>query len=106
VNRRNRTAVLATSAIVLALALAPAWGAGASPTAGASSYYEPCGKLTFKGTHKLFHHVVSCGKATRKSKFVLKKHAAPRGWRCSLDNLNSGYAACARGQRAFALFPV
>ena len=105
---RDKRAVVATIAIAFALSLFGAWGAGAlaAPTAAPSSYYEPCGKLTFKGTHELFQHVMSCGKATRKSKFVLKNHAAPKGWKCSLSNLRNGYAACSRGQKAFALFPA
>ena len=103
---RNPTAsAMAASLVALVLLLATLLSARAG-VARANGYYDPCGTLNFKGSHKLFHHVVSCGTATRKAQHVLKSHAAPRGWKCSLSNLSNGYAACARGQKAFALFPL
>jgi hypothetical protein len=107
-NRTNRMrARIAGSLLALALLVPATLPTGAQGArASASPYYEPCGRLDFKGTHKLMHHVVGCAKASRKAKYVLKNHRAPKGWKCSLDNLSSGYAACGRGQKAFALFPA
>jgi hypothetical protein len=105
---RKRVPTLAGGLTVLALlpaSLLPQ-AAGGRTVAQASGYYEPCGTLSFKGSHKLEHHVVSCAKTSRKATYVLKHHGAPAGWKCSLSNLKSGYAACARGQKAFALFPA
>jgi hypothetical protein len=107
-NERKRVRAFAGGLAVLALLPASlvASAADGQPVARASGYYEPCGTLSFKGSHKLEHHVVSCAKASRKATYVLKHHGAPAGWKCSLSNLRSGYAACARGQKAFALFPA
>jgi hypothetical protein len=105
-NGTNRIRARAAGSLLALALLAAASAAASAPAAGAGSYYEPCGTLEFKGSHKLVHHVVGCGKASRKAKYVLKNHKPPHGWKCSLNNLSSGYAACGRGQKAFALFPT
>ncbi len=68
-------------------------------------YFKPCGTFRFKGGHKLFRHSLRCGKAKRKSKYVLRHRGAPRGWRCDLRKLRGGSATCKRGGRAFSFVP-
>ena len=92
---RRGTLALALGAALLLPTLAPATD---GPSAAAAGYYKPCPSFTYKGEHKLFKHKVGCRKAKRKSKYVLRTHRAPRGWKCSLSELPNGYAACRRGR--------
>jgi len=77
-----------------------------SAGAGASSYYKSCGTFKYKGKHKLFKHKYECHKAKRKAKYVLKHHHAPPHWRCSLDEMNNGYAACQKHKHGWEFVPA
>jgi hypothetical protein len=98
-------------AIWIVTLLLPVAGLGqtASSTQRATSaraYYTRCPNLAYKGRHKLFRHSLACSVAKRKARYVLKNRTNPPGWRCSLDNLSDGYAACARGKHAFEFLPL
>ena len=78
-------------------------------TSSGTAYFKPCGTVKLKGGHKkskgghkVFRHSLSCAKAKRKSKYVLKQRKAPQGWRCYLRKLRKGSATCRRGGRAFS----
>lgn len=71
-----------------------------------TAYFKPCGTFKFKGGHKVFRHSLSCAKAKHKSKYVLKRRKAPRGWRCYLRKLRKGSATCRRGGKAFSFRAV
>ena len=102
--RRLRAASL-VAVVGVALSAVPTVARGGA-TLDQSGYYQPCGTFSLKGSHKLFRHALSCTKATRKAKYVLKHRSAPAGWKCSLNELGHGFAACQRGQKAWEFVPA
>ena len=70
------------------------------------SYYKPCGSFRYKGKHDLFKHAYGCANAKRRSRYVLRKRKAPRGWKCSLGSRRKGATICASGAKAFLLKPA
>jgi hypothetical protein len=93
--------VLAAVALVAA-ALTAGSLAAAATTAEAAGGYSTCSKKLKRSGHRfqVNRRKLSCDAARRKTKRVLKRKRAPRGWDCSLPNLPRA-GSCWKGRQAF-----